>query len=137
MKNKFRAFLATLAAAMLCGCGHNAIQFSDGIGFDAGLDPEHWSCSFNLRYGKILSVAVRDCVELEMTGSGTGSGSGDSGQASGASATSGLKIRIGRQANGYTRDLIEAGATPDHIRALFSPTSASPSTNQDSSGSTM
>lgn len=119
---KFRAFLAALTAAMLCSCGHNAVQFSDGIGFDAGLDPEHWSCSFNLRYGKILSVAVRDCVELEMTGSGTGSSSADSPQTSGASATSGLKIKIGRQANGYTRDLIEAGATPDHIRALFNPT---------------
>lgn len=119
--NKIRSFLATLFAAMLCSCGHNAVQFSDGIGFDAGLDPEHWSCSFNLRYGKILSVAVRDCVELEMTGSGTGSGSGDSGQASGASATSGLKIRIGRQINGAARDLIESGATPEHIHAMLDP----------------
>lgn len=106
--------LAALAA--LTACGHNAVQYSDGIGIQAGLDPEHFTASFSLRYGKILSVAARDCFELEMTGDAAGSG--ESASAS-AQTSSGLRIRIGRQVNGAARDLIEAGATADQIHALL------------------
>ena len=119
MHQKIKSFLAILTAAMLCSCGHNAIQYSDGIGLNAGFDPEHMTASFTLRYGKILSVAVRDMAEVEMTGEATGGS--DASQAS-ATTSGGIRIKIDRQANGYTRDLIEAGATPDHIRALFAPT---------------
>ena len=62
------------------------------IGFDAGVDPEHFSASFNLRYGKILSVAVRDNAEIEMTGAAQGGQ--DSSNAS-TSTSSGIKIKIG------------------------------------------
>ena len=65
MKN-IRLFFYALSVALLTGCGHNAIQFSKGIGFDAGFDPEHMSARVNLRYGEILSVAARDNIEVEL-----------------------------------------------------------------------
>lgn len=127
MKNRKQiGFLsaAVFSSVLLCSCGHNAIQYSDGIGINAGLDPEHFTASFTLRYGKILSVASRDMFELEMTGDAAGSG--EAAQSS-AQTSSGLKIRIGRQVNGAARDLIEAGATSDQIRALLGePDAAAP-----------
>ena len=116
MFDKIKLFLAALSVALLTGCGHNAVVYSDGIGFQAGFDPEHFSASLNLRYGKILTVAVRDMVELEMSGEATG---GQEQSTASATSTSGLKLKIGRQANGYTRDLIEAGATAEQIHELF------------------
>ena len=115
---RFACVLATacILPGALCACGHNAIQYSDGIGINAGVDPEHLTASFTLRYGKILSVASRDMFELEMSGDATGSG--ESAQTS-ARTSSGLKIRIGRQINGAARDLIEAGATAEQIDALL------------------
>lgn len=119
MIEKIKLFFAALAVALLTGCGHNALVYSDGIGFDAGLDPEHFSASFNLRYGKILTVAVRDCVEMEMTGEAQGGADTGTPATSSATTTAGVKLKIGRQVNGYTRDMIEAGATADQIRALL------------------
>lgn len=119
MIEKIKLFFAALAVALLTGCGHNALVYSDGIGFDAGLDPEHFSASFNLRYGKILTAAVRDCVEMEMTGEAQGGADTGTPSTSSATTTAGVKLKIGRQVNGYTRDMIEAGATADQIRALL------------------
>ena len=107
---------AAVLCGVLCSCGHNAIQYSDGIGINAGFDPEHLTANFTLRYGKILSVASRDMFELEMSGDATGSG--EATQAS-AQTSSGLKIKIGRQINGAARDLIEAGATAEQINAML------------------
>ena len=116
MLKNIRLFLYALSVAMLTGCGHNAITYSDGIGINAGFDPEHMTASFTLRYGKILNVAARDVFELDLTGDV--SGSGEATQAS-AQSSSGLKIKIGRQINGAARDLINAGATADQIRAML------------------
>lgn len=119
MKKTLTLFSAAALAAftlILTSCGHNAVVYSDGIGFDAGFDPEHFSASVRLRYGKILTVAVRDMVELEMTGEASG---GQEQSTASASSASGLKVRIGRQVNGAVRDLIEAGATADQIRELL------------------
>ena len=113
---RIKLFIYALSVALLTGCGHNAITYSDGIGINAGFDPEHLTASFTLRYGKILNVASRDKFELEMIGDATGSG--ESAQAS-AQTSSGLKIKIGRQINGAARDLIEAGATADQILAML------------------
>lgn len=118
MKHKLLILAALGASVGLTACGHNAIQFSDGIGFNAGIDPEHMTANFTLRYGKILSVASRDCFELEMNGDATG---GSETATASTHTSSGLKIKIGRQVNGYTRDLIEAGATEGQIRALLEP----------------
>lgn len=114
---RIRMFLATLVAAMLCSCGHNAIQFSKGIGFDAGFDPEHMTARVNLRYGEILSVAARDNLEVELA---TGVEGGSEEATASTKTDSALKIKIGRQMNGYTVDAIEAGATAEQFEAIFS-----------------
>lgn len=110
-----RNYLAVLAASgisvVLAGCGHNAVTYGDGIGFDAGINPENCTASFNLRYGKILSAVTRDNVEIELSGNSSGTG-----EKSGGVKTDGnLKIRIGRQINGAAVDAIKAGADPEKV----------------------
>ena len=56
------------AVLLLTGCGHNAIQYGDGIGFDVGINPNNYMLSLNLRYGKILSAVVRATVDLVKAG---------------------------------------------------------------------
>ena len=110
-----RNYLAVLAVSgisvVLAGCGHNAVTYGDGIGFDAGINPENCTASFNLRYGKILSAVTRDNVEIELSGNSSGTG-----EKSGGVKTDGnLKIRIGRQINGAAVDAIKAGADPEKV----------------------
>ena len=117
MKNLFLIVAAVIAAGLLAGCGHNAIQYGDGIGFDAGVNPENWTASFTLRYGKILSAVTRDNVEIEVSGKADANGSTGT-EKSGLSSvvTDGtLKVKIGRQINGAAVDLVEAGADPDKV----------------------
>ena len=117
-----RAFFVLMISSivpMLAGCGHNALVYSDGVGFDVGLDPEHFSASFNLRYGKILTVAVRDCVEVEMTGDVQGGTETGTAATASTSTSAGVKMKIGRQVNGAACDLVEAGATAEQISALL------------------
>ncbi len=115
MKNLFIVGAVIITAGLLTGCGHNVIQYSDGIGFDAGINPENFTASFNLRYGKILSAVTRDNVELELTGKAEADGTaGESGTA-GASTDGNLKVKIGRQINGYAVDLVEAGADAEKV----------------------
>jgi hypothetical protein len=85
-------------------------------------------------YGDLLSVAARDNLEIELATDVEG---GQEQSAAEVKTGSKLKVKIGRQMNGATVDAIEAGATAEQLRALFNPSPASPSTNQDSSGSTM
>ncbi|MBQ7404746.1 MAG: hypothetical protein IJW05_15050, partial [Lentisphaeria bacterium] len=118
---------AVLAAVILSGCGHNVINYGDGVGFDAGINPENGTFSFNLRYGKILSAVTRDNVEIEMSGQADASGNvtpsiagASSGQPAGKGNTGvntsgALRVKIGRQINGYTVDAIKAGADSKQI----------------------
>lgn len=101
----------------MCSCGHNCIEYGDGIGFDAGINPENYTASFNLRYGKILSAVTRDNVEIEMTGKADADGAaGTEKSGSTAVTTDGtLKVKIGRQINGAAADLVKAGADPDKV----------------------
>ena len=117
MKNLFLVGVAVCAAVILAGCGHNAIQYGDGIGFDAGINPENYTASFNLRYGKILSAVTRDNVEIEVTGKTDANGaSGAEKSGNAAVSTDGtLKIKIGRQINGAAVDLVKAGADADKV----------------------
>ncbi len=117
MKNLFLVGAAVCAAVILAGCGHNAIQYGDGIGFDAGVNPENYTASFNLRYGKILSAVTRDNVEIEVTGKTDANGaSGTEKSGNAAVSTDGtLKIKIGRQINGAAVDLVKAGADADKV----------------------
>ncbi|OQA76211.1 MAG: hypothetical protein BWY31_04647 [Lentisphaerae bacterium ADurb.Bin242] len=117
MRNLFLAGVAVFATVFLCSCGHNAIQYGDGLGFDAGINPENYTASFNLRYGKILSAVTRDNVEIEVTGKADADGTGGAEKSgSAAVATDGsLKVKIGRQLNGAAADLVKAGADPDKV----------------------
>lgn len=115
-------FACALAGAFalsgaLTACGHNAVVFDKGFGFRAGFDPEHFSADVRFVYGEALTLAARDNVELELVSDVEG---GQEQSAADVKTGSKLRIRIGRQANGYTRDLIEAGATADQIHELFS-----------------
>ena len=124
MKKLFLIGAAVLAAGLLAGCGHNAIQYGDGIGFDAGINPENWTASFTLRYGKILSAVTRDNVEIEVSGKADANGSTGT-EKSGLSSvvTDGtLKVKIGRQINGAAVDLVKAGANADKVVEALSPT---------------
>ena len=102
-----------IAAILLSGCGHNAITYGDGVGFDAGINPENFTMSFNLRYGKILSAVVRDNAEIELTGKADASG--ESGGKAGVATDGNLKVKIGRQINGAAVDLVEAGADANKV----------------------
>ena len=124
MKNLFLIGAAVIAAGLLAGCGHNAIQYGDGIGFDAGVNPENWTASFTLRYGKILSAVTRDNVEIEVSGKADANGSTGT-EKSGLSSvvTDGtLKVKIGRQINGAAVDLVKAGANADKVVEALAPT---------------
>ena len=117
MKNLFLVGAAIFAAVILAGCSHNAIQYGDGLGFDCGINPENYTASFNLRYGKILSAVIRDNVEIEVSGKTDANGAtGTEKSGSAAVTTDGtLKVKIGRQINGAAADLIKAGADPDKV----------------------
>lgn len=106
---------AVFAAVILTGCGHNVINYGDGVGFDAGINPENMTFTFNLRYGKILSAVTRDNVQIEMTGNANADGKTGAESKSGVSTDGNLKVKIGRQINGYAVDLIEAGADKDKV----------------------
>ena len=114
---KIMLVLAAMCAALLTGCGHNSIQYGDGVGFDFGINPENWTASMNLRYGKILSAVTRDNVEIELSGNAsadTQTGAEKSAQSK-VGTDGNLKIRIGRQINGAAVDLVKAGASADKV----------------------
>ena len=117
MREFLLVFAAGCLAALLMGCGHNSIQYGDGVGFDFGVNPENWTASVTLRYGKILTAVTRDNVEIEL--SGTANADAQPGAEKTALTKVGtdgnLKIRIGRQINGAAVDLVRAGASADKV----------------------
>jgi len=113
---RIKIFIAAFVMAMLTGCGHNAIVFDKGFGFHAGVDPEHFSADVRFVYGEALTLATRDMIELELVSDVEG---GQEQATADVKTGSKLRIKIGRQANGYARDLIEAGATAEQIHELF------------------
>ena len=114
---KIMFVLAAMCAALLTGCGHNSIQYGDGVGFDFGINPENWTASMNLRYGKILTAVTRDNVEIELSGNASAdTQTGAEKTALSKVGTDGnLKIKIGRQINGAAVDLVKAGASADKV----------------------
>lgn len=117
MRKLMLVFAAVCIAAILTGCGHNSIQYGDGVGFDFGINPENWTASMNLRYGKILTAVTRDNVEIELSGNASAdTQTGAEKTALSKVGTDGnLKIRIGRQINGAAVDLVKAGASADKV----------------------
>lgn len=122
MRNVIVVMAALTVIVILSGCGHNAIQYGDGVGFDMGINPENCMLSMNLRYGKILSAVTRDNVELELTGKAAADGTAGADKQTGVNTDGTLKVKIGRQINGAAVDLVEAGADPNKvIEALNEP----------------
>ena len=117
MRKLMLAFVAVCIATLLTGCGHNSIQYGDGVGFDFGINPENWTASMNLRYGKILTAVTRDNVEIELSGNASAdTQTGAEKTALSKVGTDGnLKIKIGRQINGAAVDLVKAGASADKV----------------------
>lgn len=112
MKNLFSLSAAIAAVLSLTACGHNAVQYSDGVGVEIGFIPEQYQVALNFRYGKIFSAVVKEKAEvmLETDASNSGSaGSGDS--VSGSTATgvkTTLRLKTADQITGYAVDLEKA-----------------------------
>ena len=117
MRKIMLSLAAVCVAAILTGCGHNSFQYGDGVGFDFGVNPENWTASLTLRYGKILTAVTRDNVEIELSGNANADGSaGMETTAKTKIGTDGnLKIRVGRQINGAAVDLVKAGTSADKV----------------------
>ena len=117
MRKLMLAFAAVCVTMLLTACGHNSFQYGDGVGFDFGINPENWTASMNLRYGKILTAVTRDNVEIELSGNASAdTQTGAEKTALTKVGTDGnLKIRIGRQINGAAVDLVKAGASADKV----------------------
>ncbi len=97
--------LAAILLLVLTGCGHNIVNYGDGIGLETTFRPDSGNFGVVIRYGKILSVCIRENTLVEMTGEGNGGG--DSGTGA-ASASGSVKVQTGDQVNGYTVDAIRA-----------------------------
>lgn len=133
-----------LTLTFAAGCGHNAIQYGDGVGFDFGINPENWTCSFTLRYGKILSACVRENTEFEIVGGNDTTGNGGDKSATDKTATgksvggavikteSSVKAKIGRQITGYYVDAIKAGAKPEDLQKYVDGGEIAPTSGNDS-----
>ena len=117
MRKIMLGLAAVCIAMLLTSCGHNSFQYGDGVGFDFGVNPENWTASLTLRYGKILTAVTRDNVEIELSGNANADGSaGMETTARTKIGTDGnLKIRVGRQINGAAVDLVKAGASADKV----------------------
>ena len=124
MRKVFIFASALVVMALAAGCGHNAINYGDGIGFDFGINPENWTASLTLRYGKILSAVTRDNVVIELSGNADADGStrAEKTAATKVGTNGTLKVKIGRQINGAAVDLVKAGAPAEKVvEALSAP----------------
>ena len=117
MRKLMLGLAAVCIAMLLTSCGHNSIQYGDGVGFEFGINPDSWSAFMTLRYGKILTAVTRDNVEIELSGNASAdTRTGAEKTALSKVGTDGnLKIRIGRQINGAAVDLVKAGASADKV----------------------
>ena len=106
---------AAILTTILTGCGHNTVSYGDGIMLETTLNPESYAFGVSFRYGKILSVCVRENTEIEMQGAGSGT-AGTEGKQAGASGTGSVKIKVGPQVTGYYVDALKAGATPADLK---------------------
>ena len=98
--------LAAILLLVLTGCGHNIVNYSDAIGLETTFRPDSGIFGIVIRYGKILSVCIRENTVVEMTGEGNGRG--DVSGTGSASASGSVKVQTGDQVNGYTVDAIRA-----------------------------
>jgi hypothetical protein len=98
-----------VVVGILTGCGHNVLTYSDGIGVDASINPETYTLGLNFRYGKILSVAMKEKTQLQLKAGMTQTSGTSSGNSTGGTVKTGLDTELnfvtGDQITGYTVDL--------------------------------
>ena len=99
----------------LCGCGHNTVCYGDGLMLETTFNPETYAFGVCFRYGKILTVCLRENAEVEMEGAGSGT-AGTAPKTAGAESAGSVKIKIGPQITGYYVDAVRAGAAPGEMR---------------------
>lgn len=110
----FGMILFLLGCSLLfTGCSHNAVTYSDGVGFETTMRPDTGNFGITFRYGKVLSVAVRENAEVEMQGAGAAGAGG--GEDSSANANGSVKVKIGQQITGYYVEALKAGATAETL----------------------
>lgn len=104
--------LAVFVTLALTGCGHNAVQYSDGIGLEIGFIPDQYQVAVNFRYGKILSAVVKEKAEvsLESTGGLVTADASTTAANADTKATTKLLLKTGDQVTGYVVDLEEVKA---------------------------
>lgn len=114
---------ALLACLILAGCGHNTVSYGDGVMLETTINPESYAFGVSFRYGKILTACVRENAEVEMQGAGSGNAGtgGETGNATGATSTGAVKLKIGRQITGYYVDALKAGATREELDEYRAP----------------
>ncbi len=113
--NKTKVLFATtliLSIAIMLmlayGCGHNVVTYSDGIGLETTVNPETYTLGINIRYGKLLTLAVKEKTELSMeSGFNSGTSAGTANESKTA-LDSKLTFKTGDQITGYTVDLEKA-----------------------------
>lgn len=111
----FIVAVITFFILLLSGCGHNAVNYSDGVGFETICRPDTGNFGFVFRYGKILSVTARENTEVEMAGDGKGGASAKDNTQASTSSSINVKIKIGRQITGYYVDALKAGAKAEKL----------------------
>lgn len=106
-----------LLAICVCGCSHNVVTYSDGVGFETTMRPDTGNFGLTFRYGKILTATIRENTEVDMQGDGNAGAGKDATATAGASGS--VKVKVGKQWNGYLLDAVKAGITPEHIDAYW------------------
>lgn len=109
--------LAVFITLTMTGCGHNAVQYSDGIGLEIGFIPDQYQVAVNFRYGKILSAVVKEKseVSLESTGGLVTADATTTAANADTKATTKLLLKTGDQVTGYVVDLEEAKAKNNSV----------------------
>lgn len=112
LRNRLGILIAIGLILLLTGCGHNAVQYSDGIGLEIGFIPDQYQVAVNFRYGKILSAVVKEKAEvtLESTGGLVTDNATPSAANADTKATTRLTLKTGDQVTGYVVDLEEVKA---------------------------
>ena len=111
MKNKIKAFLATLAAAMLCSCGHNLGCVIHGKFVNLGYDPELNKVGIQYVDGIMMTGMNKELSKNELRFTDTAEKDGVK-----TSTTVEYKNENGAQVTGYAVDAIEAPAEVERAR---------------------
>lgn len=107
----FYATLVSLLCAALTGCGHNAVQYSDGVGLEVGFVPDQYTLALNFRYGKIFSAVVKEKTQIELKTEAANNASAQSDAKTQTGVITSLTMQTGDQVTGYVVDLerVKAG----------------------------